>query len=497
MAGIELQIKAGLNSERLWQNLLGTFKGPSLLLKKRGQAALNNSAASKPYRHFIQKSLPWWQRVFSSDRKIILKDLDPPQSPPINITLKQTSFWQRIFSKKSASFTLSIETPDQADFNNIALNLSDILNLIVNTPGAKIAGALVHSNHPQSAAYLFGSLINKGIENVGLDASTQGLLSQASLSTPRVTLRVSKEIESLSSSDLKKEKLRKLIRALNSGNFKSLQTYLNEPPYEGKPELIAKTFFAKIQLINKAKLGQYLASRDNTLILKAFMQNYPFKGLSFIAAMRLLLESFALPKEAQEIDRVMEAFGQRYSAENPNHGIFENIPQGINQDTRKRIAADAAYVLSYSVLMLNTELHNPNIPKDKKMTVEQFIKNNRGILGEKDIPAFMMKGFHQEIARLAFKFKEHSKPLELAPGIDEILLKRKAMVEAAGFHARLSTKAKTVARAYAPINPQIAALLPNKQPAPSHPLDNPKFADNSTKEAGKPKHWQKARLMLL
>lgn len=43
--------------------------------------------------------------------------------------------------------------------------------------------------------------------------------------------------------------------------------------------------------------------------------------------------------------------------------------------------ADVAYVLAYSLLMLNTTLHNPNVPKASRisMTEEAFCKMNRGI----------------------------------------------------------------------------------------------------------------------
>lgn len=35
--------------------------------------------------------------------------------------------------------------------------------------------------------------------------------------------------------------------------------------------------------------------------------------------------------------------------------------------------------------MLNTDAHNPNIPKEKKMTLNQFIRNNSGMDNGKDI----------------------------------------------------------------------------------------------------------------
>lgn len=59
---------------------------------------------------------------------------------------------------------------------------------------------------------------------------------------------------------------------------------------------------------------------------------------------------YRLPGEAQKIDRFMEKFAERYLKCNP--ASFKS--------------ADVAYVLAYSVIMLNTDLHNPQVKK--KMT---------------------------------------------------------------------------------------------------------------------------------
>ncbi len=59
----------------------------------------------------------------------------------------------------------------------------------------------------------------------------------------------------------------------------------------------------------------------------------------------LLLQGFRLPGEAQKIDRLMEKFAERYVSCNP--GAFKS--------------ADVCYVLAYSVIMLNTDAHNPQV----------------------------------------------------------------------------------------------------------------------------------------
>jgi hypothetical protein len=64
--------------------------------------------------------------------------------------------------------------------------------------------------------------------------------------------------------------------------------------------------------------------------------------MPFEEAIRLYLESFRLPGEAQKIYRIMDSWSQHYFAQSP--GGFAN--------------ADAVHVLAFSVIILNTDQHN-------------------------------------------------------------------------------------------------------------------------------------------
>jgi brefeldin A-inhibited guanine nucleotide-exchange protein len=53
---------------------------------------------------------------------------------------------------------------------------------------------------------------------------------------------------------------------------------------------------------------------------------------------------------------------------------------------------DHAYLLAFSLIMLNTDLHNPSIKH--KMTCEQFVKNNTNTGLEQDLtPEFLSRMF--------------------------------------------------------------------------------------------------------
>ena len=59
--------------------------------------------------------------------------------------------------------------------------------------------------------------------------------------------------------------------------------------------------------------------------------------------------------------------------------------------------ADSVYVLSFSTIMLNTDLHNPTIKEESRMTCEQFLRNNRGINGGDDLPQEFLRELYEQI----------------------------------------------------------------------------------------------------
>lgn len=75
---------------------------------------------------------------------------------------------------------------------------------------------------------------------------------------------------------------------------------------------------------------------------------------SFDGALRYFLGNFRLPGEAQCIDRIMEAFASK---------LAKSLGTG-----RPFKTPDSVFILSFSTIMLNTDLHNPQIPVNKKMT---------------------------------------------------------------------------------------------------------------------------------
>lgn len=55
------------------------------------------------------------------------------------------------------------------------------------------------------------------------------------------------------------------------------------------------------------------------------------------------------------------------------------------------------HILSFSLIMLNTDLHNRNLNPRKKMKLEDFIRNNRGINDGQDLPRELLEALYNEI----------------------------------------------------------------------------------------------------
>ncbi|EGY17002.1 hypothetical protein VD0002_g9459 [Verticillium dahliae] len=146
------------------------------------------------------------------------------------------------------------------------------------------------------------------------------------------------------------------------------------------PEDIAK-FLIQEDRLDKAQIGEYLGEGEpkNIEIMHAFVDTMQFTKRRFVDALRTFLQSFRLPGEAQKIDRFMLKFANRYVMGNPN--AFAN--------------ADTAYVLAYSVILLNTDLHSTKIAR--RMSKEDFIKNNRGINDDADLPPEYLLQIYDEI----------------------------------------------------------------------------------------------------
>uniref|UniRef100_A0A6Q2XUX0 SEC7 domain-containing protein n=1 Tax=Esox lucius TaxID=8010 RepID=A0A6Q2XUX0_ESOLU len=168
--------------------------------------------------------------------------------------------------------------------------------------------------------------------------------------------------------------------------------YLQEQGMLGTtPEDLAQ-FLHQEERLDSTQVGEFLGDNDrfSKEVMYAYVDQMDFQGKDFVYALRTFLEGFRLPGEAQKIDRLMEKFAARYLE--------------CNQGQTEFVSADTAYVLAYSIIMLTTDLHSPQVKN--KMTKEQYIKMNRGINDSRDLPEEYLSAIYDEIAGKKIAMKE-------------------------------------------------------------------------------------------
>jgi brefeldin A-resistance guanine nucleotide exchange factor 1 len=90
----------------------------------------------------------------------------------------------------------------------------------------------------------------------------------------------------------------------------------------------------------------------------------PFDKKSVAEALRELLESFRLPGEAQQIERITSTFAECFFATKPRESYFCRLMliYSLGSCVPAEIKTqDAVFILAFAVIMLNTDQHSPNI----------------------------------------------------------------------------------------------------------------------------------------
>ncbi|KAH7887776.1 hypothetical protein F5I97DRAFT_2011766, partial [Phlebopus sp. FC_14] len=202
-----------------------------------------------------------------------------------------------------------------------------------------------------------------------------------------------------------KQKKTTLLEGIKKFNFKPKRgiQFLVETGFirSSSPHDVA-CFLLMTDGFSKAMIGEYLGEADevNVAIMHAFVDLLDFRNLKFLDALRLFLQAFRLPGEAQKIDRFMLKFAERYIAQN-SQTPFKN--------------ADTAYVLAYSIIMLNTDAHNPQIKN--RMTKSDFIRNNRGINDGDDLPEEFLTSIFEGILTNEIRMKDEIDSATSLPAI--------------------------------------------------------------------------------
>ncbi|KAH9628223.1 hypothetical protein HF086_006700 [Spodoptera exigua] len=149
---------------------------------------------------------------------------------------------------------------------------------------------------------------------------------------------------------------------------------------ENSPRGVAR-FLITRKGLSKQMIGEYLGNLQNPFnmaVLECFVNELDLSGMAVDVALRRYQAHFRLPGEAQKIERLVEAFARRYCVCNPDF-----VQRLRTQDT--------------------VNLHTPNLKPEARMSLDDFVRNLRGIDDCGDIDRDMLAGIYDRVKSSEFR----------------------------------------------------------------------------------------------
>ena len=151
---------------------------------------------------------------------------------------------------------------------------------------------------------------------------------------------------------------------------------------------------------------------ENDALLRETLELFDLKNCTLFEALHVVFgHALSLPGEAQKIDRAMNAFGAAYR-------------RSCADAMREANTEDAFYILSFGIVMLNSDLHNPAVKQ--RMSLQQFRRNLEGaiVLSEADSLAYYMQVLRCEMLEGSFFTAKLSRPVWLVRHMGPLGYKR-------------------------------------------------------------------------
>merc|ERR1712216_771531 len=120
------------------------------------------------------------------------------------------------------------------------------------------------------------------------------------------------------------------------------------PPASLKPETAAH-ILSSVPGLSPIAIGEFLGSTESDGFIKIcshmFFTSLELKDTTLDEALRRMSHKLCLPRESQQIDRIVQAFAETYCSANP--GSFPD--------------EDSAYLTAFAIVMLNADAHSATV----------------------------------------------------------------------------------------------------------------------------------------
>ncbi|KAM5175270.1 IQ motif and SEC7 domain-containing protein 3 [Callospermophilus lateralis] len=236
----------------------------------------------------------------------------------------------------------------------------------------------------------------KSSSEVSASASKEALQAMI-LSLPRYHCEnpASCKSPTLSTDTLRKRLYRIGLNLFNINPDKGIQFLISRGFIPDTPIGVAH-FLLQRKGLSRQMIGEFLGNSKkqfNRDVLDCVVDEMDFSSMELDEALRKFQAHIRVQGEAQKVERLIEAFSQRYCMCNP-----EVVQQFHNPDT--------IFILAFAIILLNTDMYSPNIKPDRKMMLEDFIRNLRGVDDGADIPRELVVGIYERIQQKELKSNE-------------------------------------------------------------------------------------------
>ncbi|XP_061591222.1 IQ motif and SEC7 domain-containing protein 2 isoform X2 [Cololabis saira] len=212
------------------------------------------------------------------------------------------------------------------------------------------------------------------------------------------------------------------LNLFNKKPEKGIQYLIERGFVSDTPVGIAR-FILERKGLSRQMIGEFLGNRQkqfNKDVLDCVVDEMDFSGMDIDDALRKFQAQIKVQGEAQKVERLIEAFSQRYCVCNPTL-----VRQFQNPDT--------IFILAFAIILLNTDMYSPNVKPERKMKLEDFIKNLRGVDNGQDIPRDLLVGIYQRIQK--WELRTNDDHVSQVQAVERVIVGKKPVLSLS--HRRL------------------------------------------------------------
>ncbi|XP_077579770.1 IQ motif and SEC7 domain-containing protein 1 isoform X2 [Stigmatopora nigra] len=271
------------------------------------------------------------------------------------------------------------------------------------------------SNSNETANLSSGSSSRDSLRDSPRDSPREPTSPPGKPSYQRECRRLSWDSPPFHSDVVQRRQYRIGLNLFNKKPEKGIQYLIERGFVSDTPVGIAR-FILERKGLSRQMIGEFLGNRQkqfNRDVLDCLVDEMDFSGMDLDDALRKFQAQIKVQGEAQKVERLVEAFSQRYCMCNP-----PVVRQFQNPDT--------IFVLAFAIILLNTDMYSPNVKAERKMKLEDFVKNLRGVDNGQDIPGDLLVGIYQRIQK--WELRTNDDHVSQVQAVERVLVGKKPVL---------------------------------------------------------------------